>query len=176
MQYTKEEYQKLVPTIIHYMQSTGEWGEFFPASISPFGYNETLASDFFPLDEKQVTERRWKWHRDENASKQYLGPTIKIPKKIEDVSDAICAQILSCEVTGKPYKITPQELTFYRRMKIPVPRICPEERHRQRMERRNPRKLWERTCAKCGKGIETSYSLERPEIVYCDKCYLETVY
>ncbi|EKD30199.1 MAG: hypothetical protein ACD_78C00121G0001, partial [uncultured bacterium (gcode 4)] len=48
-QYTKEEYEELVPKIIEHMMTSPltrgdwggfEWGEFFPSSISPFGYNE----------------------------------------------------------------------------------------------------------------------------------------
>lgn len=48
-QYTKEEYEKLVPLIIAHMTKTQEWGEFFPIKISPFSYEETVAQDFFPL-------------------------------------------------------------------------------------------------------------------------------
>jgi hypothetical protein len=48
-QYTKEEYEKLLPKIIAHMKKTGEWGEFFPISISPFNYEETPAMDYYPL-------------------------------------------------------------------------------------------------------------------------------
>lgn len=47
-QYTKDEYEKLVPRIIGHMRQTSEWGEFFPMEISPFKYNETVAADYFP--------------------------------------------------------------------------------------------------------------------------------
>jgi hypothetical protein len=53
-QYTKEEYETLVPQIIEHMIQTGEWGEFFPASLSPFGYNETVAQEYFPLSREAV--------------------------------------------------------------------------------------------------------------------------
>ena len=53
-QYTKEEYEELVPKIIEHMQKTGEWGEFFPSWMSPFGYNETVASEYFPLTRDAV--------------------------------------------------------------------------------------------------------------------------
>jgi len=36
------------------MRSTGEWGEFFPHELSPFGYNETVAQEYFPLTEEEV--------------------------------------------------------------------------------------------------------------------------
>ena len=39
--YSEEEYNELVPKIIEHMKGGGEWGEFFPISHSPFGYNET---------------------------------------------------------------------------------------------------------------------------------------
>ena len=30
------------------MQETGERGEFFHPSLSPFGYNETVAQEYYP--------------------------------------------------------------------------------------------------------------------------------
>ena len=48
-QYTKESYEKTVAQIIKHMQKTGEWGEFFPSSLSPFGYNETHAQEYYPI-------------------------------------------------------------------------------------------------------------------------------
>ncbi len=53
-QYTKEQYEKLVSKIIEYMQKTWEWWEFFPSSISPFWYNETVANEYFPLKKEDV--------------------------------------------------------------------------------------------------------------------------
>lgn len=47
-QYTKEEYEKLVPRIIEYMKEEGTWGEFFPMWVSPFEYKETVAQDYYP--------------------------------------------------------------------------------------------------------------------------------
>ena len=175
-QYTKEEYEALVPKIIDHMKKTGEWGQFFPPSISPFGYNETVAHEEYPLTQKEVMKRGWNWHTDAEEKEQYLGPPVEIPLNIADVDDGICQKILRCSATGKPYKVIPQELKFYRDMNIAVPHICPDERHRQRMALRNPRKLWSRSCAKCGKSTETTYASERPEIVFCEECYLKEVY
>jgi hypothetical protein len=175
-QYTKEEYEKLVPKIIEHMRKTGEWGLFFDPNISPFGYNESLAHEYFPLRKEETTERGWKWFEDAEPQNQYLGPDYVIPGKIEDVNDDITKQILRCSITGKPYKIIPQELKFYREMDLPIPTKCPDQRHKERMALRNPRKLWKRKCMKCKKEIQTTYAPERPEIVYCEECYLSTVY
>lgn len=52
--YSAQEYETLCGKIISHMQSTGEWGEFFPHELSPFGYNESVASEYFPLSEEEV--------------------------------------------------------------------------------------------------------------------------
>ncbi len=175
-QYTKEEYEALVPKIIDHMRSCKEWGEYLHPSLSAFGYNEMIAAEYFPMTKEQVEARGWKWHTDEREQENYMGPVVEPPATISQTTDYICQQILRCEITGKPFKIIPQELKFYRAMQIPIPRKCPEQRHKERMEHRNPRKLWKRNCSKCGKEMETTYSPERTEIVYCESCYLETVY
>ena len=175
-QYTKEKYEELVPQIIASMKKFGEWGEFWPANQSPFGYNETVAQEYFPMSQEEIRKKGWRWHEEEESQEKYLGPPAKIPQKIEDVTEDICQKILLCEVTGRPYKIIPQELKFYKDMGIPIPRVCPDERHKVRMALRNPRKLWDRECMKCKKSIQTSYAPDRPEIVYCESCYLQTVY
>jgi hypothetical protein len=60
-QYTKDEYEKMLPKIVEHMKSTGEWGEFFPISMSPFAYNETTAAQYLPLSKEEVLERGLKW-------------------------------------------------------------------------------------------------------------------
>lgn len=175
-QYTQEEYEELVPKIIDHMRSGGEWGEFFPAKHSAFGYNETVASEYFPLPKGEVIKRGWKWHDETEKSESYLGPAIAIPDHINEVSDDMIKNILRCEVTGKPYKILLQELKFYRDMGLPIPRKCPDQRYKERMQLRNPRKLFDRECMKCRKAIQTTYAPGRSEIVYCEDCYLSSVY
>ena len=175
-QYTKEEYEALVPKIIEHMQKTGEWGEFFSPAMSPFGYNETMAQEYFPLSKEEVAARGWNWYEQKEKTENYLGPDYEIPDAICDVLDDVTKKILLCAVTGKPYKIIPQELKLYRDLGIPIPRQCPEERHKRRMQLRNPRHLWKRQCQKCQQDIETTYAPERPEIVYCEECYLASVY
>ncbi len=175
-QYSKEEYERLVPKIIEHMRAAREWGEPLPITASPFAYNETAAQDYFPLTKEDVIEREWRWYEETNGGENYLGPTIDISDDIANVDDTICTKILMCETTGKPYKIIPQELKFYRQAGLPIPRKCPDQRHTERMAKRNPRKLWDRACAKCKKATQTTYAPERTEIVYCEECYLQTVY
>jgi CxxC-x17-CxxC domain-containing protein len=173
-QYSKEEYFKTREKIIQHMKKTKEWGEFFPIELSPFAYNETVADEYFPLIEKEILAKNLKF-REEKQSFKYDGPKYEIPAKIEDVPDDIVDKILTCEATGKYYKIQKAELRFYRKMNLPIPRLCPDERHKRRMALRNPRKLFSRECAECGKNIQTTFAPDRPEKVLCEKCYLSEV-
>ena len=101
-----------------------------------------------------------------------------LPDHIKDVSDKILDETIGCVYKGEcscrcttAFKITKQELDFYRIHNIPIPRFCHNCRHVKRVKNQSPMKLWDRTCAKCEKNIKTSYAPERPEIVYCEQCY-----
>ncbi|MFH1218792.1 MAG: hypothetical protein V1679_03045, partial [Candidatus Peregrinibacteria bacterium] len=74
------------------------------------------------------------------------------------------------------YKLIPQELKFYSHQNLPLPLLCPTCRHHARLAKRNPHKNFDRTCAKCAAPIKTTYSPKAPEIVYCEKCYLDTIH
>ncbi len=56
-QYTKAEYEEVVGQIITHMQTTGERGEYFPSSVSTFGYNETVANEYYPLDKEEALKQ-----------------------------------------------------------------------------------------------------------------------
>lgn len=176
-QYSKEEYEKLVPKIIEYMKKTGEWGEFFPTEISPYCYNETVAQEYFPLSKENATAKslRWKENLSWTTGKETL-PLEKLPYSAKEAPDSIIHEVLACEATRRNYRITEQELKLYREMGLPLPRLHPDERHRRRWVRRNPMQLWTRSCAKCNAEIQTTYASERSEIIYCEKCYLAAVY
>ncbi len=177
-QYTQAEYEELVPKIIAAMRKEGSWGEYLPAEMSPFCYNETVALDYFPLTKKEVLARGWTWSEYEHPAPQVKKsiPTSTLPDRIEDVPDDVLEWALLCERSEKPYRLIKQELDFYRKMHVPVPRLHPDERHRSLMTLKSPCTLWNRECAECKKSIQTTYSPERPEIVYCESCYLATVY
>jgi hypothetical protein len=185
------EYEDLAPRLIEKMKTMGEWGEFFPARLSPYGYNETVAQEYFPLSEKDVLARGWNW-KEEGAAAPSTGKSIageELPHDIRSVPDDVLEWTIRCAATGKPFRLTQQELTFHRSFNLPLPRCCFDERHRRRMQLRNPRKLWSRKCGKCQAPIQTSYAPEhltirgseepsgsRREIVVCEACYLKEVY
>ena len=173
-QYSKEDYEKLVPKIIEHMKRTGEWGEFFPMWVSPMFYNQTVAQDYMPITKEKAQKLRAKWA--DEPPIESPPEKVKVPDSIQDADKSICDKILTCEKTGKSYKIIPQEFKFYKENNIPVPVYCPEVRHKNRLAKRNPRMLWGRKCDKCGIDILTSYSPDKPEKVYCEYCYLKNIY
>ena len=176
-QYTKEEYEELIPKIIEHMKSTKEWGEFFPPEISPFGYNETLAQDYFPLTKDAVQSKGWQWcdFKSEIKADKTI-PSDRLPDDIKDVPDDILNWAIVCEITNKPFKIVAQELDFYREHNLPIPRRHPDQRHLDRLSLKQPYKLFDRKCDKCSSAMQTTYASDRPEKVYCEECYLKTVY
>ncbi len=192
-QYSKEEYIKLREKIIQqmnekpYVDKRGifyRYGEFFPVELSPFCYNETVAQDYFPLEKDQALKNGFSWKDPEARNYQ---PTIKakdLPDNIKFISDSILDEVIECEHQGKckdrcttAFKIIPDELTFYKRFNIPLPRICYGCRHYGRLAKRNPMKLWHRKCMNkdCTNEFETSYAPERKEIVFCEQCYQNEV-
>jgi len=177
-QFNKEDYIKLVTKIIERMVQVGEWGEFFEPPLSPFPYNETIAQEFFPLTKEEALSKNYKWRnqKDPVPDVEKTIPAKRLPDSIDDIPDDILNWAITCETTDRPFQIIKQELAFYRDQGIPIPHFHHDERHHQRVLKRNPKKMWERACAKCGKEMFTSFAPERPEIVYCEECYLKEVY
>ena len=185
-EYSKEKYFELQEEIVDQMKQADLYGEYFPPELSPFGHNETLAKEYFPITEKEAKERGFSWQNQTIGT--YGKDTIKeenMPQTITEVTDDILKEVLVCKDCKKNFRITKGELDFYKKMNIPLPHKDFECRHQDRMRKRNPRKLWHRQCmcdktnhkheGKCSNEFETSYAPDRPEIVYCESCYQQEV-
>jgi hypothetical protein len=57
-----------------------------------------------------------------------------VPNSIQEIEDDILKYAIRCEVTGKIFRITSQELAFYRKHNIPLPRKHPDQRHLERLQ------------------------------------------
>jgi len=191
-QYSKEDYLKLIEVIKEdmninpYVDERGiiyKYGEFFPSDLSPFAYNETIAQEFYPKDKKEIISLGFNFR--EPGKRNYI-PTINIgniPDNVSDVSDNFTEEIIECKNKGKvetqctlAFRIMPEELSFYKKQKMPIPEYCPNCRHYARIAKHLPPKIFNRICANCGSKILTSYAPDRPEIVYCDSCYKKEIY
>ncbi len=200
-EYTKEEYEALVPRIIQhmndmpYVDTAGRvyrYGEFFPIELSPFGYNETTASEYFPLSENDAVKNGYRWRKSAERKYQITKQPEDLPDTIGDTPDSITEEVIACEHKGQceegcmtAFRILPRDLQFYRMMNLPLPRLCSNCRRHTRVKQRNPLKLWHRQCmcqsqdhghsGPCPVEFETSYAPERPETIYCESCYQKEV-
>ncbi|MGC9968882.1 MAG: hypothetical protein ABSC29_04115 [Minisyncoccia bacterium] len=180
-QYKKQEYEAFREAIVAEMKTKGDYGEFFPATLSTFGYNETAAEEQFPLAKSEALARGYTW---EDHPRGTYGKGTIAWDKVPDHYDGFdpTHHVFTCANCKRNYLIIPNELTFYKKLSVPVPRLCPECRHTRRFKARGPNHLWHRACmckqshaphadAKCPNEFETSYAPDRPEIVYCEQCY-----
>ncbi len=209
-QYTKEEYKELVPKIIKHMDDMPyidkmgriyKFGEFFPPEFSPFAYNETIAQDFFPLTKEEIEEKGFLYREAPVNEYQITMKAEDLPDAIEDLSkdatDQILKEVIECIECKRAYRIIEMELSFYRRIPLPLPRSCYKCRFAQLFKFVNPPKFWKRKChctgtesennlykntaehihgtEPCPIIMDTSYAPEKTEIVYCEKCYQQEV-
>ena len=188
------------------------YGEFFPPDMSPWGYNETQAQEYFPLERDDIEKQGFRWREFEKRIYSVTKKASELPDRIEDAGDKLLEEVIQCaheEKNDHPwgcgsscptaFRLTREELQFYRQMHLPLPRMCFNCRHFERIAWRNKPHLWHRSChcageksangvyantsihpshAKgepCPNEFETSYAPERPEIVYCETCYQSEV-
>ncbi|MEO5635398.1 MAG: hypothetical protein ABIS26_01865 [Candidatus Paceibacterota bacterium] len=201
-QYEPEEWKKLRDKIVTHMKEMPyvdrkgrvyNYGEFFPMELSPFAYNETVANEINPLSKKEITDLGFNYKEDTERHYEIDRTPETLPDDIKDVDGAILKSVIGCEHNGqckeqctKAFKITDSELAYYKNYNIPLPRLCSNCRYAKRLSQKNPLHLWHRKCMcdkkhsnhdrKCEVEFETSYAPNKPEIVYCEKCYQQEVY
>ncbi len=175
-EYSKEEYEELKEHIVNELREKSIHGLMMPVEIAPFAYNETIGQDNMSLTKEDAIAAGFRWEDDIQITKGRETLQIEeIPDHIKDVTDGITNEILKCINCERNYKITKQELLFYRKIVLPIPRQCFYCRHQDRIKRRGPYKFWDRKCDNCGKDIKTNYAPDRKEIIYCEKCYQQEV-
>lgn len=201
-QYSPEEYEILVAKIkkqmieVPYVDKRGlvyKYGEFFPVEMSTFCYNETQAQDYFPLTKDEALAKGYRWRERKVNDYEVTFRAEDLPGSINDIDDSILDAVISCLHDGKctdrctgAFRVTRDELSLYRKLGVPLPWLCFGCRHDARLRMRNPMKLWRGTCmcrkdhahheGKCGAEFDTPYAPDRPEIIYCEKCYQAEVY
>jgi hypothetical protein len=183
-QYSKDEYFALVEKIKAQMNDLPytdqnnriyRYGEFFPYDFSPNAYNESLAQDYFPINPDIAKEKGYEWRDINTREYQTTLDAQDLPDNLLDTDDSVVNEIIKCTSCNRAYKIIPLELQFYKRIGLPLPRMCHKCRFAERFQFANPPKLYDRKCQKCEVDIRTSYAPDRPEIVYCESCYQQEV-
>jgi len=178
--YSKEEYETLKIHIIEdmkknpYIDEHGKvWssGEYFLPAFAPFDYNKSNAMRFMPKSRSEALSMGYSWDDTDSA---IVDCTIKhsdLPQTIKTTDDSVLKEIIECIQCKRSYKIVQGELDLLRKMNLPLPHECPKCRENRRFSRMNRPGMYHRTCDKCNINIYTLYASDRPEIVYCVKCY-----
>lgn len=173
------------------------YGEFFPPSFAPFAYNDTIAVEHFPLSSEEILAFGAKVYEVPKTEYQTTMQAAALPDSSMEATDALFKELIACSTCTRAYRIIPQELQFLQQNHIPLPHQCVDCRHKARIAQRNKSRLYKRTCGcggthsvnttytniethdhadqPCPRTFETSYSSERPEIVYCEECYKHEV-
>ncbi len=184
-QYSKEEYEKLKTHIIEdmkknpYVDESGKvwsYGEFFSNIFGKFAYNNSNASKFFPKTKEEALQEGYGWNDQEEKQPEATIQGKDLPETISEVVDDILKEVVSCAICDRKYKIVALEFDLLRKMNIPLPDTCLKCRDGSRFHRIKMPKLYDRHCMKCNISIRTSYAPDRPEIIYCEKCYQQEVY
>ena len=179
-EYTKEEYEKLKAQIIEdmktnpYVDKLGRkfpYGEFFPPEMSRFAYNKSNAMRFFPKTKEEALAEGYSWNDTESPNYPVSLDSASLPDTIAETTDSVLNETIGCSLCKRAYKVTGGELGLLRKMDLPVPHACPKCRENKRFDRLTRPKLYNRQCMKCNADIYTPYASDRPEIVYCVKCY-----
>lgn len=71
-----------------------------------------------------------------------------------------------CVECGKGFDISDQDIAFCKRINVPSPILCPQDRQRKRLAWRNEWNLYRRKCDKTNKFIISSYPQDSPFPVY----------
>lgn len=180
-QYSKDDYEKLREKIIQHMNEMPyrdkkgniyQYGEFFPIEISPFGYNETIAANFFPLTKDEILQNGYKYKELDLKKHDETIKSSDLPDHIKDAQDSILNEVIKCAKCERGYRIIPMELKFLRERNFPLPRECPFCRIEKKFNQwvKNLR-LIPRVCDKCGANFETEFTKEEAPVVYCKSCY-----
>ena len=179
-QYSKEEYEKIKAQIIEdmkknsYIDEQGRawtYGEYFGAGFNKFAYNNSNANKFFPKTKEEALKCGYTWNDEEEQQGNATLSGNNLPETISEVDESILNEVISCTTCERKYKIASLEFDLLRKMNIPLPTRCLKCREKSRFEKLQMPGLYDRECMKCSKPIRTSYAPDRPEIVYCVKCY-----
>lgn len=173
-QYSKDEYNALRAKLVTHMRTTGEWGQFFPPHLSPFAYNEAISNEYMPLSHEEAEKRGLRWKEETPITQG--NATLSPPVTIAAVSDDVVSKVFTCAESGKSYRIISAELDFHRRMNLPLPQVCPDVRHAQRMNSRAARRLVGVRCSSCKEQFRSAHSPDWTERVLCEKCYANAVH
>jgi hypothetical protein len=210
--YTKEEYQILVPKIVEHMKEmpyvdahgrTYIYGDFFPAELSMFTYNESVAQDIETLTEEEIIKSGYQYQARLHSEYSISIKNESIPDTLPSSFDDLKKEIIECANKGSTvycsgaFRITAEEFAFYQQMGIPVPHYCFNCRHYARFAEIRSMTLRSQVCdcngieskngaysntavhthgqESCPVEFQTAYPENTEKTLYCESCYQKEI-
>jgi hypothetical protein len=161
-QYAKEEYFKVVAEIVKNLQSKRLYHKPLNIKFSPFPYNLSAAYDFFPLTKVQADMLKYSWDDKEEhiRPRQLLGG--KISESLDHITDIDQSELFSsvflCELSGKPFQISPAEYDLCHLLNVPPPIRAFEQRYKDHLFKMGNRVLLKRKDSLSGEEFSSCYA------------------
>ncbi len=188
-QYSKEEYEKLVPRIREHMgkfpstfgrgiRGEDEWGQFFPQSMAPNPYNESFSGYHFPLN-SESSQEFWQAGPLERINMK-TAEINELPDSLESLTDEkeewLITQVFWDDKYQRPFQIQKDEIKFIKIMNAPLPHCYYINRIQSNFKWMPFNgELRESKCAKSGKMIHTNWAKEYDERILSEEEYLKLV-
>ena len=175
-----------------------KYGEFFPIEHSQFGYNNSTAIQHFKMTKEEALDNGYPWIEVLHGEYKITKKASELSDSISEVEENILEEIIECENCQNAYRILENEFLFYKKESLPIPKMCHDCRFERRIQDRLKLQLYKRSCmcggegdvtkiykntikhlhgdTPCGEEFKTGYAPDRPEIIYCEKCYQQEVY
>ena len=170
-QYSKEEYEQLIPQIIQQMKQQNLWGSFFPKKISPHAYNDSMAMMLYPRSQKEAELSGYRWNSSIDPIPDNVRTSSSLPDNLADLPEDSTKTPLICEHSGRAFKLISKELMLLHSLGLPAPRQHPYFRAAQRMDLLGVSQLKDGFCTTCQIPVKYQPS-EYNQNFLCDPCYV----
>jgi hypothetical protein len=169
-QYSPDEYQQVYSGIVEHLTKRNLWGAPLPLNFSGHAYNYSAANEYMPLTKIPAKMMGFNWDESDVAIRpsdligfSQLEPEeiySEVPEQLGEIeSERIQSIVYLCEVSGKPFQLTADEISFYEQMNLPPPARCYRQRHLERIARLTPHALTIRSCSLSGEELLTAVPL-----------------
>ncbi|MDC0357907.1 hypothetical protein OAO01_03755 [Oligoflexia bacterium] len=187
-QYSASEYAEVRDSIIAHMQTTGEWGRFFPGHFAPNPYEESCSGFFFPISTEEQQRLGFRTadpiYRETGEAKSFKD----VPDSVSELCspgsqdldssmvDKLIGTVFWDAQANRPFNITNEDIQNSLRQQVPLPN-CYYVSRIQELFRLIPFSgtLRETTCAKSGAVILTSWPAAFDGRILSEEAYLDTV-
>ena len=175
--YSPEEFVKLKIKIIDHMQSTGEYGKFFPGYFAANPYDESISGFYWPLDKETAGRFGFRLSGRIPVRPVNALDSSEIPDNSSEANEKLTEKVFWDEAAGHPFQIQDADIVFSRDLGIPLPYTYYARRLQENF-RLIPFDGMMRIvrCGKCGKETETSWTEGYDGRILCENCYLKEVY